>query len=132
MIIINRNQAGVINTPHGSQIRPLIDATTSPIKLCSLAEEILPPGAEVGLHHHELTEEVYYILSGSGLMKVGEEVREVKIGDAIFIPRQYLHSLRNTGQEPMRLLLICGPAYAKDDHLMNNSSDIFSDLDATK
>ena len=37
MLIVNRQQAAIINTPHGSEIRPLVDRTTSAIKQCSLA-----------------------------------------------------------------------------------------------
>jgi mannose-6-phosphate isomerase-like protein (cupin superfamily) len=117
MIIINREHAQVINTPHGSEIRPLIDRTTSSIERCSLAEEVLPVGAAVGRHHHLETEEVYYILQGSGRMTVGTDVREVVAGDAIFIPRRSAHTLENTGNEPMKLLLVCGPAYSYEDHL---------------
>ncbi len=116
MIVVNRRRAAVINTPHGSEIRPLIDRTTSSIERCSLAEEILPPGASVGRHHHVLTEEVYYILEGSGMMTVGNETRAVGSGDAVFIPRGHAHTLENTGQSPMNILLVCGPAYSYDDH----------------
>ncbi|HKS29483.1 MAG TPA: cupin domain-containing protein [Pyrinomonadaceae bacterium] len=121
MIVINRERAAVINTPHGSEIRPLIDRTTSNIELCSLAEEVLPAGASVGRHHHLLTEEIYYILEGAGRMTVGEEVREVSAGDAVFIPVGNSHTLENTGEGPMRLLLVCGPAYSREDHLMENA-----------
>jgi mannose-6-phosphate isomerase-like protein (cupin superfamily) len=117
MIVINRERAAVINTPHGSEIRPLIDRTTSDIERCSLAEEVLPVGAAVGRHHHLLTEEIYYILQGRGRMTIGEEAREVSAGDAIFIPLERAHTLENTGHEPMRLLLVCGPAYSLVDHL---------------
>ena len=116
MIIVNRQRAAVINTPHGSKIRSLIDRTTSNIERCSLAEEVLPIGSKVGRHHHIETEEVYYILHGSGRMTVGDEVRDVAAGDAIFIPRGFTHALENTGQEPMIILLVCGPAYSYDDH----------------
>jgi mannose-6-phosphate isomerase-like protein (cupin superfamily) len=116
MIVINRERAAIINTPHGSQIRPLVDRTTSEIERCSLAEEVLPAGASVGRHHHLETEEIYYILEGSGHMTVGMEVRAVTAGDAIFIPRQHTHTLENTGQTPMTLLLVCGPAYSYEDH----------------
>ena len=87
MKIINRNETAILHTPHGSEIRPLIDRTTSDIELCSLAEEVLPVGASVGRHHHLATEEVYYILSGTGTMRVNEDTRVVNSGDAIFIPR---------------------------------------------
>lgn len=121
MIVINRERAAVINTPHGSEIRPLIDRTTSTIERCSLAEEMLPVGAAVGRHHHLLTEEIYYILQGRGRMTVGSEVREVSAGDAIFIPIKQAHMLENTGDEPMRLLLVCGPAYSYEDHLAGDA-----------
>jgi mannose-6-phosphate isomerase-like protein (cupin superfamily) len=116
MIIVNRQHAAVINTPHGSKIRPLIDRTTSDIERCSLAEEVLPVGATVGRHHHIETEEIYYILAGTGRMTVGSEVREVETGDAVFIPRQKTHTLENTGKAPMTILLVCGPAYSYEDH----------------
>lgn len=123
MIVINRERAAIINTPHGSEIRPLIDRTTSDIERCSLAEEVLPVGAAVGRHHHLLTEEIYYILQGRGSMTIGEEVLEVSAGDAIFIPIGKTHTLENTGDEPMRLLLVCGPAYRFEDHLMGEAKD---------
>ncbi|MDT4898538.1 MAG: hypothetical protein QOH25_3615 [Acidobacteriota bacterium] len=116
MIVINRQRAAIINTPHGSEIRPLIDRTTSSIERCSLAEEVLPIGAAVGRHHHIETEEVYYILTGTGRMTVGSEVRVVEAGDAVFIPRRETHTLENIGQTEMTILLICGPAYSYEDH----------------
>ena len=125
MIVVNRRRAAVVNTPHGSEIRPLIDRTTSSIERCSLAEEILPPGASVGRHHHVLTEEVYYILLGSGVMTVGDETRAVGAGDAIFIPRGHAHTLENTGQTPMTILLVCGPAYSYDDHRPGDPAEEF-------
>jgi mannose-6-phosphate isomerase-like protein (cupin superfamily) len=122
MIIVNRQTAAVINTPHGSEIRPLIDRTTSDIERCSLAEEVLPAGKSVGRHYHLETEEVYYILRGAGLMTVGSETREVAGGDAVFIPRGAAHTLENTGQTPMTILLVCGPAYAYEDHHAGENS----------
>jgi mannose-6-phosphate isomerase-like protein (cupin superfamily) len=120
MIIVNREKAAILQTPHGSEIRPLIDRTTAPIELCSLAEEVLPPGAAVGRHFHRATEEVYYVLRGAGEMTVGAETRAVGPGDAVFIPLGQAHTLRNTGAEDMALLLVCGPAYQVADHLPVN------------
>lgn len=116
MLIVNRRDSKILHTPHGSEIRPLMDRTTSLITQCSLAEELLPPGKSVSPHHHEVLEEVYYILEGSGLMTVGEETREVGAGDAIYIPQNNRHTLTNTGAEMMRILLVCGPAFYFEDH----------------
>ncbi|HEV2801974.1 MAG TPA: cupin domain-containing protein [Pyrinomonadaceae bacterium] len=123
MIVVNRAQAAVIKTPHGSEIRPLMDRTTSEIELCSLAEEVLPAGSAVGRHHHLQTEEIYYLLEGRGRMTVGAETREVAAGDAILIPRGMTHTLENTGDAPLRLLLVCGPAYSREDHRMEGNEE---------
>ena len=117
MIIVNRDRGGILKTGHGSEIRPLIDRTTSGVTQCSLAEEMLPPGCAVTPHHHREIEEIYYIVSGRGLMTVGDETREVEAGDAIYIPRSHRHSLENNGAEPIKLILVCGPAFFYDDQV---------------
>ena len=117
MIIVNRDRAAVINTAHGSEIRPLIDRTTSAVTQCSLAEEVLPPGCAVTPHHHSQLEEIYYIVSGHGLMTVGDETSEVKAGDAVYIPRGHTHTLENTGRESITLLVACGPAFFYEDEI---------------
>lgn len=116
MKIINREHAAIIHTPHKSEIRPLMDRTTSDITQCSLAEETLPAGARVGRHYHVETEEVYYIVRGEGRMTIDDETRDVRAGDCIFIPRGTVHTLENSGSEAMTILLVCGPAYAIADH----------------
>ena len=116
MLIVNRHNTKIVSTPHGSEIRPLIDRTTSPINQCSLAEEVLPPGASVTPHHHEVIEEIYYVIEGEGVMRIDDEEREVGAGDAIYIPRFARHTLTNTGNGPMKILLVCGPAFFYEDH----------------
>ena len=118
MIIVNREDARIIKTAHGSELRPLMDRTTSPITQCSLAEELLPPGRAVTPHHHRELEEIYYILSGTGVMIVGDESREVHAGDAIYIPRGHRHTLENTGSESIKLLVACGPAFYHEDEII--------------
>jgi mannose-6-phosphate isomerase-like protein (cupin superfamily) len=67
-------------------------------------------------------EEIYYILSGVGLMTIGDETRAVSAGDAIYIPKQQRHTLTNTGTEPMRVVLVCGPAFYFEDQRIEESS----------
>ena len=121
MKIINRDRAQVIKTRHGSEIRPLVDRTTTEITACSLAEEMLPPGRSVTPHHHRQIEEVYYIISGRGVMTVGDDRREVGPGDAIYVPRGSRHTLENTGLEPIKLLLVCGPAFFYEDEIISDA-----------
>jgi mannose-6-phosphate isomerase-like protein (cupin superfamily) len=116
MLVNNREKASVIRTPHNSEIRPLMDRTNSAIAQCSLAEEILPVGSSVTKHFHKSTEEIYYVLEGSGRMTVGSEIANVAPGDAIFIPKECEHTLSNTGVSPLKILLVCGPAHDFSDH----------------
>ena len=80
----------------------------------------LPPGASEGDHTHGGTgegralEEIYYFLSGSGMMRIeGEEV-VVAQGDAIMVPPGVDHGLYNTGSEPLRLVLLWGEPAVRD------------------
>jgi mannose-6-phosphate isomerase-like protein (cupin superfamily) len=51
-------------------------------------------------------------------MRIGDEIREVRTGDAVAIPPGARHKLWNTGTEPLRLLCCCAPAYEHSDTIM--------------
>jgi mannose-6-phosphate isomerase-like protein (cupin superfamily) len=54
-------------------------------------------------------EEIYFILSGGGLMKVGDEEKGVTAGDAIWIPAGQPHRLVNNTAD--NTFFICVAAY---------------------
>ena len=115
MEIINRDQSDPFITKDGSQIRSILDRTNSTAQNQSLAEATLPPGAATEPHHHPLTEELYYILKGKGLMTVGDETAEVSAHDGILIPPGSRHTIRNTGEEELVFLCCCAPPYSHED-----------------
>jgi quercetin dioxygenase-like cupin family protein len=53
----------------------------------------LSPGSVVGDHVHSRTEEIYFIVSGNGEMKVDGESRDVGPGDLILTPQGTKHGL---------------------------------------
>src|SRR5919199_2345484 len=77
----------------------------------SLAHAVIQPGQRSIRHHLEGATEVYYLLSGSGRMHIGEEVREVRAGDALLIPAGAVQFLENTGAEALQFLAIVEPAW---------------------
>ncbi|MDP2919304.1 MAG: cupin domain-containing protein [Dehalococcoidia bacterium] len=67
---------------------------------------IVNPGTAVEPHRHDNEEQVFFILSGVGKIKVGREERTVREGDAIYLPPRLTHTLLNTGTHPLRFLAI--------------------------
>ena len=105
-------------TKDGSEIRELLAYRNSSIRNQSLAEARLPVGAATQEHYHATTEEIYLITHGAGRMKIEDEIRDVKVGDAIAIPPGKKHKLWNTGSETLRLLCCCAPCYEHSDTIL--------------
>jgi mannose-6-phosphate isomerase-like protein (cupin superfamily) len=115
MDVKNLDEVGPFTTKDGSEIRELLAYRNSAIRNQSLAEARLPVGASTQEHYHARTEEIYFITHGLGRMRIEEETREVKAGDAIAIPPGRKHKLWNTGSETLRLLCCCAPCYEHSD-----------------
>jgi mannose-6-phosphate isomerase-like protein (cupin superfamily) len=118
MEVFNLDAQPPFTTKDGSEIRELLSHRNSALRNQSLAEARLQPGQSTDEHYHAKSEEIYYITHGSGRMRIGTELREVAVGDAIAIPPGQRHKLWNTGAEPLRLLCCCAPAYEHGDTII--------------
>ena len=66
-----------------------------------LANEFeVPVGGEVYPHTHP-THEFYFVMTGRGVMTVGDDHRDVAPGDLVYIPPEAVHSLRPSGGDPI-------------------------------
>jgi mannose-6-phosphate isomerase-like protein (cupin superfamily) len=108
-------------TLDGSTIREVAHPSWTPARNQSLAEATVPAGGETAAHFHRVTEELYFFTAGRGLMRLGDEVRDVAAGDCVVIPPGAEHALVNTGDEPLVLLCCCAPAYAHDDTVLTGA-----------
>jgi mannose-6-phosphate isomerase-like protein (cupin superfamily) len=115
MDVISRNQTTPFITADGSEIRELLAYRNSNIRNQSLAEATLHPGQSTQKHYHPKAEEIYYLLSGTGLMEWEGEKRQAVPGDAIAIPPGSAHQITNNGSEPLVFLCCCAPAYEHAD-----------------
>ncbi|MCA9122018.1 MAG: cupin domain-containing protein [Planctomycetaceae bacterium] len=118
MDVVNIADVEAFATKDGSEIRELLADRNSCIRNQSLAEARLPVGGITTPHYHPLTEEIYYVLEGTGSMRIGEEVREVGPGDAIAIPPGATHQIRNTGGITLKFLCCCAPGYEHEDTVL--------------
>lgn len=55
------------------------------------------------LHSHKQAQ-CYYIISGFGLMIIDDQKAEVKEGDAVFIPSNAEHGIKNIGNTKLKYL----------------------------
>jgi len=73
-------------------------------RLC--AHLTLPPGAGIGVHQHEKEDEVYIILSGSGLLDDGKTRTRVSAGDAVLTGNGESHAITNDGAQPLEIAAV--------------------------
>jgi len=115
VIVRSLDGAEPFTTADGSTIRELLGLPTAPVLNQSLAEATLEPGQATQRHYHAVTEEIYYVVAGSGEMEVDGERRQVGVGDAVLIPHGAWHEIRASGTALLRFLCCCAPAYRHED-----------------
>lgn len=110
----------VFNTKDGSQIRELMHPKSHANHNQSLAEAKVLPGQTTTMHRHAISEEIYHLTQGEGLMTLGNQQFQVKAGDTVCIPPGTAHCIKNTSQIDLRILCCCAPAYShKDTELLD-------------
>jgi quercetin dioxygenase-like cupin family protein len=65
----------------------------------------MEPGGNSPLHTHSWEHEVF-ILEGEGVAVSGKEETKFKAGDAIFIPPNEKHQLKNSSEKPVKFLCL--------------------------
>jgi len=113
MIVENLSRQKPFITKDGSEIRSILDRTNAPVENQSLAEARVSTGGATERHYHKLSEEIYFILEGRGVMEIDGSEQEVGAGDAILIPPGAWHTIR--AQEDLRFLCCCAPPYSHED-----------------
>jgi mannose-6-phosphate isomerase-like protein (cupin superfamily) len=105
-------------TLDGSEIREWAGPVSAPARNQSLAEASVAPGRATAEHYHRLTEELYLVTAGSGRLRIDGDEREVAVGDCVVIPPGAIHKIWNTGNETLRIICACSPAYADADTVL--------------
>ena len=99
-MLVTKNQSVSSGSYEGFATWLLIGESNSGSKEVSIQiTEVEPQGMQF-LHSHEEAQ-CYYIVRGIGLMYIDEEESSVGEGDAIFIPSNATHGIRNIGREKL-------------------------------
>lgn len=92
-----------IELPGGSWSRMVLCAERLEGNACSLGYSVFKPGSATALVCHE-TEEVAYVLSGSGELRLDGDAVGFTAGDGLFIPAGTWHAVANTGEEDVAMV----------------------------
>lgn len=90
----------------------LISPKNTSARNLSLQISEVPVGSEQPIHNHE-PEQCYYVIKGKGLMVIEEESREVVAGDAVYIPSNLKHGIKNIGDDVLEYLTANAPVFSE-------------------
>jgi mannose-6-phosphate isomerase-like protein (cupin superfamily) len=74
--------------------------------LDKMAKVTLKPGSSIGVHTHDTTEEIYYILKGNALFYDNGEKRRLQPGDATITGGGGTHSIESLGPETLEIVAV--------------------------
>jgi len=111
MITVDLNEIQGRTYPAGRRTQNLVGGP-SPIQtesFCMGYVTLGPNGGQVPWHDQE-SEEVYFVIEGTGEMCLGPERQTLSGGQAVFIPPGEFHQITNIGDSPLVMLYCYGPA----------------------
>ncbi|HXY83877.1 MAG TPA: cupin domain-containing protein [Gaiellaceae bacterium] len=96
--VVNLGDVDPIELPQGSWSRMLVTDKRSDGNASSLGYSVFTPGTELTPVKHQ-TEEVAYVVSGSGELRLDDRIVPFETGDALHIPAATWHAVVNTGAD---------------------------------
>ncbi len=109
-------------TKDKSSIKEIFHPNNSPINNESLALAVVPPGKSTKAHIHQKSEEIYFVLEGKGIITLDRNKHEINKHDSILLKKGVKHSIENIGEEDLKFLCICSPAYEHEDTYLDSST----------
>jgi quercetin dioxygenase-like cupin family protein len=116
MTIIHESEVPEVEHP-GRFMRWLANEDSLPAKNLSVCVIRVMPGETVRpAHSHPNSEELIYIITGSGEVMIEGEVGKVKTGSAVLFEQGKVHMLRNTSDIEMKVICFFAPATNIDNY----------------
>ncbi|MEU6077675.1 cupin domain-containing protein [Micromonospora sp. NPDC047074] len=93
----------------GGELRVLLGPKTVGSTSGFMGVATLRPGERIAEHYHPYSEEFLYLVRGAITVDLDDEPVLLAAGEALFVPRNVRHRLRNTGGEPAEVVFHLGP-----------------------
>ena len=76
----------------------------------SVFTDLTPPGGGPPPHYHDDEDEWFFVLAGRVEFFLDKVWAEVPVGTTVFVPKGVVHTFRNPGDQPLRMLIQVAPA----------------------
>lgn len=103
MITKKLAETETMKNPHGVDARNLYNTQDAMITIITLS-----PGESLNRHITPV-DVAFYVLSGKGIVEVGEEKQEVSAGTLIESPKDIVHCWYNESSEPLKFMVVKAP-----------------------
>jgi len=113
MVIVYADQVtGWVNPPpHERTLKVLLSPSFQPVAQgLGMGMVILPPGRSSSAHSHEMQQEAWYVVSGQGRVRIGDEEAEVRSETVVVAPPGIAHQLTNDGPDDLKAIWLFTPA----------------------
>ena len=82
---------------------------------CTVSLMTVLPGQRLSLQSHTGRAELWIVIDDGAKVQVGDDIREYKTGDEIWIPANERHRLSCHGDKPVRVLEVAFGNWQQDD-----------------
>ena len=76
------------------------------------------PGHKLSLQYHHHRSEHWTVVQGEASVTLGEDIKQLKINESIYIPLKEKHALANEGEELMQLIEVQVGDYLGEDDIV--------------
>lgn len=103
------------DTRRGGDVRTLLSPKSVGSKSGFMGVATLAPGDKISEHWHPFSEEFIYCVRGTITAELDDEPRELKAGEALYVPFMMRHRLKNEGDEEAFIVFHLGPLAPRAD-----------------
>jgi quercetin dioxygenase-like cupin family protein len=97
--------------------RTLLSGDRTPTAQMTLGVTEIGPGQPNPFHPHRHAQaEIYYVISGEGIVSIGGVEHALRAGTSVFVPGDVWHGARNAGRDVLRLLYVFATDSFSDVH----------------
>ena len=76
------------------------------------------PGHKLSLQYHHHRSEHWTVVQGVATVTLGEDIKQLKVNESVYIPLKEKHALANEGEELMQLIEVQVGDYLGEDDIV--------------